>query len=109
MQNNSLKQLAQKAKKRLSTAGQTINQKQKAAYLSQTTYAIVASHQDLQEDPLYDKVKKLLQKEDIFNPIAELTDYKIFNNLSSVEKEKYVIDISNRYKNIKEYLSKNNA
>ena len=43
MSNNTLKQLALKAKKRLSTVGQTISQKQTTAYLSQTTYAIVAN------------------------------------------------------------------
>ena len=109
MQNNTLKQLAQKAKKRLSTAGQTISQKQTKAYLSQTTYAIVASFQDLQEDPLYDKVKKLLEKDIVLNPIAELTDYKIFNNLNQSEKEKYIMDISKRYKILKNYFSKNNS
>ena len=102
--NNTLKQLAQKAKKRLSSAGQSISQKQTTAYLSQTTYAIVASRQNLQEDPLYEKVKKLTTKENLTNPIAELTDYKIFNELSPSEKEKYVIDISNRYINLKNYF-----
>lgn len=107
MSNNSLKLLAQKAKKRLSTAGQTISQKQTTAYLSQSTYAIVANLQDIKEDPLYEKVKKLLEREDVFNPIAELTDHKIFNNLSQVEKERYVIDISKRYNELKQHFLKN--
>ena len=107
MSNNTLKLLAQKAKKRLSTAGQTMSQKQTTAYLSQGTYAIVANLQDIKEDPLYDKVKKLLEREDIFNPIAELTDHKVFDKLSQVEKERYVIDISKRYNELKEHFSKN--
>ena len=107
MQNNSLKQLAQKAKKRLSTAGQTISQKQVTAYLSQTTYAIVASNQDIKEDPLFEKVKKLLAKEDTFNPIAELTDHKIFDNLSQPEKERYVINLSKKYNELKKYFISN--
>ena len=107
MSNNTLKLLAQKAKKRLSTAGQTISQKQSTAYLSQSSYAIVASLQDIKEDPLFDKVKKLLEREDIFNPIAELTDHKIFDKLSQIEKERYVIDISKRYNELKNYLQKN--
>lgn len=106
MSNNTLKLLAQKAKKRLSTAGQTISQKQTTAYLSQSTYAIVANLQNIKEDPLYDKVKKLLEREDIFNPIAELTDHKIFDSLSQVEKERYVIDISKRYNELKEHFAK---
>ena len=107
MANNTLKQLAQKAKKRLSTAGQTISTKQTSACLSQTTYAIVANIQDIKEDPLYEKVKKLMERDDVLNPIAELTDYKVFNNLSSLDKEKYVIDISKRYNELREYFLKN--
>ncbi len=108
MANNTLKLLAQKAKKRLCTAGQTILGKQTtSACLSQTNYAIVASVQDIKEDPLYEKVKKLMSREDILNPIAELTDYKVFNNLTSLEKEKYVINISNRYHELREYFIKN--
>ena len=107
MSNNTLKQLAQKAKKRLCTVGQTISQKHTTAYLSQTTYAIVANLQDIKEDPLFEKVKKLMTRDDIFNPIAELTDYKIFNQLSALDKEKYVIDLSKRYNELKDYFLKN--
>ena len=107
MANNTLKQLAQKAKKRLSSVGQSFSGKQTTACLSQTTYAIVANLQDIKEDPLYEKVKKLMNREDIFNPIAELTDYKVFNNLSSLDKEKYVIDISKRYNELRNYFLKN--
>ena len=107
MSNSTLKLLAQKAKKRLTTAGKTVNktsEKTTTAYLSPTNYAIVVNTQDLKEDPLYEKVKRLLTRDDIFNPIAELTDKKYFDTLSSVEKEKYVIDISKRYNKIKEHL-----
>ena len=107
MSNNTLKLLAQKAKKRLSTAGQTISQKQTTAYLSQSTYAIVANLQDIKEDPLFAKVKKILERDDVFNPIAELTDHKIFDTLSQVEKERYIIDLSKRYNELRDYLQKN--
>ena len=65
MSNSALKLLAQKAKKRLSSAGQSLsvdNQKQNNkstfAYLTNGTYAIVASRQKIEDDPLFDKVKK---------------------------------------------------
>ena len=48
-----------------------------------------------------------MERDDILNPIAELTDYKVFNNLSSLDKEKYVIDISKRYNELREYFLKN--
>ncbi|MBQ8424920.1 MAG: hypothetical protein IJX17_02730 [Clostridia bacterium] len=108
---NSLKILAQKAKKRLREAGQTITKKEEKptnVYLSQHDYAIVVSRQNIEEDPLYEKVRKVMQKGDIINPLAELTDYDIFNKLSSAEKEKYMIDISKRYNKIREYVASHN-
>lgn len=107
MSNNILKQLALKAKKRLSTVGQTISQRQTTACLSSNTYAIVANLQDIKDDPLYEKVKKLLSQDDIFNPIAELTDHKIYDKLSDIEKERYIIDISKRYVELKEHFMNN--
>lgn len=107
MSSNILKQLAQKAKKRLSTAGQTISQKQTTACLSSTTYALVANLQDIKDDPLYEKVKRLIERDDVFNPIAELTDHKVYDHLSEVEKERYIIDISKRYVELKDYFMKN--
>ena len=115
MSNTALKLLAQKAKKRLSTAGQNIskenssNEKSTFAYLSQGTYAIVASKQSIEDDPLFEKTKKLLEQENVCNPLAKLTDYEIFNNLSQTEKEKYIIDISKRYNEIKDYFLKNKS
>ena len=110
MANNTLKIMAQKAKKRLSSAGQTIpehSEKNSLAYLSLQNYAIVASRQTIEEDPLFEKVKKILQKGDIINPLAELTDYSVFNKLSGAEKERYIIDISKRYNKIRDYFLSN--
>ena len=107
MKNNTLKLLAQKAKKRLSTAGQNITnieEKTTKAYLSQQDYAIVVSRQSIEDDPLFEKVKKVIQKGDIINPLAELTDYAVFNTLSNNDKEKYMIDISKRYNRIRDYV-----
>lgn len=105
--NSTLKIMAQKAKKRLSSAGQTVSgnsEKVTKAYLSQQNYAIVANRQSIEEDPLFEKVKKIMQKGDILNPLAELTDYSVFNKLSSAEREKYIIDISKRYNKIRDYF-----
>lgn len=108
MSNSALKLLAQKAKKRLKTAGENIkketSEKSTFAYLSNGSYAIVANKQSIEEDPLFEKVKKLIEKPEIMNPLAELTDYDVFNKLSPTEKEKYMIDISKRYIEIKEYF-----
>ena len=109
MANNTLKIMALKAKKRLSSAGQNSKNLDKVskAYLSQQNYAIVASRQSIEDDPLFEKVKKIMQKGDIINPLAELTDYNVFNNLSSAEKERYIMDISKRYNKIRDYFLSN--
>ena len=107
MANSALKLLAQKAKKRLSTAGQNLEvvpEKNKSMYLSQAKYAIVASKQKIEEDPLFDKVRKLMEREDVMNPLAELTDQATFKNLNALDKEKYILDISKRYNDIKSYF-----
>lgn len=113
MQSSALKMLAQKAKKRLSSAGQnyekSTEEKSTLAYLSPTKYAIVANKQRLEEDPLFDKVKKLLEKGDVTNPLGELTDNNLFKTLSDLEKEKYIIDISKRYIEIKDYFATHTA
>ncbi len=109
MQQNALKSLAQKAKKRLSSAGQTIkvqqNEKSVCSYLSPTTYKVVATRQQIEEDPLYEKVKLLLSKDEVYNPLAELTDYSVFNNLSSPDKERYILQIATKYNELKDYFS----
>ena len=106
---SALKMLAQKAKKRLSTAGQSFVEidKPTTAYLADGSYAIVANNQKIKEDPLFEKVKKLLDQDNILNPLAELTDKKVFDKLSDIEKEKYIMDISKRYNEIKEYFANN--
>lgn len=115
MKSNTLKSLAQKAKKRLSSAGQNNNsnkdsleEKVTSVYLSQRDYAIVASRQSIEDDVLFEKVKRVMQKGDIINPLAELTDQAVFNTLSNTEKEKYIIDISKRYNRIREYIINHN-
>ena len=109
MKSSALKLLAQKAKKRLSTAGQNYprneSEKTTKAYLSLESYRVVASKQTIEEDPLFDKVKKLMEKGDLLNPLSELTDYEVFNKLDNTDKEKYILDISKRYNKIREYFS----
>ena len=106
MANSALKLLAQKAKKRLSTAGQITEKSTKTsfAYLSQGNYAIVASKQKLQDDPIFEKVKKLLDKDDSTSPLADLTDKEYFKTLNDLEKERYMIDLSKRYNKIRDYF-----
>ncbi|MBO5954571.1 MAG: hypothetical protein J6Q13_01225 [Clostridia bacterium] len=54
------------------------------------------------EQELYEKVCKILSREEIvINPIKELVDYKYYNTLSLEAKQKYIFDLSEKYKSMK--------
>lgn len=54
------------------------------------------------EQELYDKVCKLLDRDEVvINPIKELVDYKYYNTLSLEAKQKYIFDLSEKYKTLK--------
>ena len=61
----------------------------------------------VQEQVLYDKVCKLLEREDVVvNPIKELVDYKHYNSLSIEAKQKYIFELSEKYKYMKDRYEK---
>ncbi len=56
-----------------------------------------------EDEKLYTKVKEMLdENQDVANPIARLIDYKIYNRLDDISKERYLFDIINKYKQYKD-------
>lgn len=56
----------------------------------------------VREQELYEKVCKILERDEIvINPIKELVDYKYYNTLSLEAKQKYIFDLSEKYKALK--------
>lgn len=56
----------------------------------------------VREQELYEKVCRLLEKDEVvINPIRELVDYKYYNSLSLDAKQKYIFDLSEKYKTMK--------
>ncbi len=56
----------------------------------------------IREQELYEKVCRLLERDEIvINPIKELVDYKHYNSLSLEAKQKYIFDLSEKYKIMK--------
>lgn len=56
----------------------------------------------VREQEFYDRVCRLLEREDIvINPIQELVDRKYYNSLSLDAKQKYVFELSEKYKEMK--------
>lgn len=54
------------------------------------------------EQELYEKVCKILERDEVvINPIKELVDYKHYNTLSIDAKQKYIFDLSEKYKSMK--------
>lgn len=107
MGNNNLKLLAQKAKNRLKTVGQTLEKESpnKVVALSSQRYAIIATQVKIEDDPLFNKVSRILTKNpDCYNPLGELIDHKVFDSLTESAKQKYVLNLSFRFNKIKEKL-----
>lgn len=54
------------------------------------------------EQDLYNRVCRLLEREDVVvNPIQELVDHKYYKTLSLEAKQKYIFDLSEKYKEMK--------
>ncbi len=54
------------------------------------------------EQGLYERVCRILSSEDIvINPIKELVDNKYYNTLSLEGKQRYIFDLSEKYKEMK--------
>ena len=54
------------------------------------------------EQELYERVKKLLSRDEVvINPIQELIDRKYYNSLTVEARQKYIFDLSEKYKQMK--------
>ena len=111
--NTSLRALAQKAKFRLrslSTEGAKQEEEKsfsEACLSARIQYAIIAHEKRIEDDPLYAKVKKILQKDvDTQSPLSQLIEHNVFDKLSDREKEKYMYKLSKRYIEIREHILK---
>ncbi len=110
---STLRALAQKAKNRLKaiSLGNEENThehvRSEACLSAKVQYAIIAKEKKIQDDPLYLKIKRLVMKDtDTLNPLAQLIEHNIYDNLSDTQKEKYIYKLSKRYASIKELVLK---
>ena len=104
---SSFKNLAKRAKNRLTSASEGTNKTVSIALGAKSTYYVVSSMgMSAKDDPLYTKVKKMLEtNKDLINPIGKLIDHSVFDGLSQTEKDRYLIDLSKRYQRIKKALT----
>ena len=105
--NNSLKRLAKEARERLKTAGEYANNTKSVYLTNSNSYVVVANIRRIEDDPIFPKVKKILEREKeeiIVNPISLVIDKKEFLALDQFQKERYMLKLSKRFNAIKEYI-----
>ena len=121
MSNNELKNLAFIAKQRLKNANYSdknkINYNKNSYFIKNisamkklTGNAEYITISDVEDAQFLKKVYSILSSsEEIFNPIAQLMDENYFKTLNDIEKQSYVLKITDRYNKAKEnYLSGKN-
>lgn len=108
MAKSTLKALAQKAKNRLKNVSLNLNEKTsqeehiKRVGLASHEYAIIATKIKIEDDPIYNKVIKLLTKNpDTYKPLGELIEHDIYDKLTEPDKQRYILNLSSRYQTIK--------
>ncbi len=107
MSNSSLKLLAKRARGRLRMAAKTKPEPNMACLSAPGSYMLVASIRNIEDDPLYAKVKKIAERnknEIIINPIAQLMDSAACSNMTPQARERYVLKLTKRYNEIYNYI-----
>lgn len=122
--NNVLKTLAEQAKKRMKSGGYqdltpSVKNSYKSSYFYKNLYSMKTrlgkmeyfAIPDSVEIEFYEKVAKILSDdEDIFNPIGVLSEPEVMIKLNDIEKQRYILKLTERYLAAKEkYFALKNA
>lgn len=100
--NQGLKMLAQIAKKRLK--GEVVRKEQTRFTPLRENIKLLSSEED---EKLYRQVCNILtENKDIINPIGKLIDYKTYNNLNRLDKERYFFKLADKYGEFKTKFEK---
>lgn len=99
------KNLAKKAKNRLISASATQEKVTSKALSVQSSYFINASKSRAEDDPLYSKVKKILETSpECISPIGKLIEKDLYSSLSPEEKDRYLLTLTKRFHAIKKHI-----
>lgn len=118
MGNNNLKSMASIAKQRLKRGMYTNAEKIKAKNAMNINSYFIKNFNALQkinsqaefvtisneiDEQFVSKVYSILNSEtDVYNPIGRLVDNNVYNLLSDIEKQFYILNIADKYNKIKE-------
>ena len=115
MRNNELKFLANLAKQRLMNKDYTapiVNKRNRASNYfiqnamalkklkAETNYVTIKDQEDIE---FIEKVRSILS-EDCYNPLGRLCDREYFNTLDAIQKEFYILKLSEKYNKVKNEL-----
>lgn len=101
---DALKRLARQAKNRLGKRNY-LNRKGESKvgsdyYLADYKLVLLSTKED---EKLYLKVKSILSEdEDVINPLGKLVDKNKFFSLSEMDKERYIFNLAEKYRAMKE-------
>ncbi len=99
-----LKRLARQAKNRLGKRnyynGKGDFKVIDGGYLADYKLVLLSNKED---EKLYSKVKTILsENEDVINPLGRLVDKTKFSSLSEMDKERYIFNLAEKYRAMKE-------
>ena len=100
---DALKKLARQAKNRLSKRNYFNGKGElgvdKSNFLAEYKLVLISNKED---EKLYLKVKEILEEnEDVINPIGRLVDSNKYQKLSNNDKERYIFNLAEKYKEMK--------
>lgn len=107
---DALKRLARQAKNRLSNHkylnGKGEYNVKNGEYLAEYKLMLLSSKED---EKLYSKVCQILsENRDVINPLGKLVDKNKFSTLSDKDKERYIFNLADKYKQMKQRFEKEN-
>jgi spore coat polysaccharide biosynthesis protein SpsF (cytidylyltransferase family) len=115
MRSNELKFLANLAKQRLMnkdySVSQTANRNKASNYFIQNAMAIkklkaetnYVTIKDQEDIEFVERVRTLIN-EDCYNPLGKLCDKEYFSTLDAIQKEFYILNLSEKYNKVKNEL-----
>lgn len=110
--NDALRRLAQQAKQRLAKGG--YEEKKYGSKFKVYEGGIVADYKlvllsETEDEKFYEKVCTLLKEDkDCINPIGQLVDKESFSKMSAIQKERYIINLAEKYLKMKDRFEKEN-
>lgn len=65
--------------------------------------SVTVSKRDLSDERMYERVCEILDRDEAtLNPIGQLIDGDVYNKLDAAARQRYVLELSNKFRELKE-------